>query len=175
MRTKRCRSLYVRLLITVLVIGSLLAISFLLPFRVITVRNESTGKFFLPFLLWKSDYLCLQWIHSLEKVNITEFYRVENKNFQLQKTEIEGHVPSPWLDGDFNRFGDVWIANWEYKKFESLRIWVGTVAEQKIYTRKRHASLERWGKPKDLLEVRIMKPLPAIILLLIHTTRFSTT
>lgn len=174
MPAKRWRSFYVWLLVTSLVIGSFWLISSLIPLRVITVHNESRGKTSTPFFVWESDLLFLQWIHSLEKVKITEVYRVENTSFKLEKTEIEGHVPSPWLDGDFNRLGNVWTANWEDKKLDSLRIWVGTVAKQKIYTPKKHAALEQWGKPKDLLEVRIMKLLPAMVVLLMNSTICNT-
>jgi hypothetical protein len=139
---------------------------------VITVSNESTGRTYSPFLVRDSDLLFLQWIHSLEKVKITERYSVENLHFQLESTEIEGHVPSPWLDGDFNRFGDTWTANWENKEFESLRVWVGTVAEQIIYTNGKQVALEQWGKPKDLLKVRIMKLMPAMIVLLKNSIPF---
>jgi hypothetical protein len=156
------------------VIGLVWVISSLVPLRVITVSNESTGKTYNPFLVWESDLLFLQWIHSLEKVKITEIYRVENSSFQLEKTEIEGHVPSPWLDGDFNRIGNIWTANWENKKFDSLRIWVGTVAKQIIYTNRKHVALERWGKPKDLLKIRTMKLMPAFIVLLKDLILFDT-
>lgn len=116
----------------------------------------------------------LQWIHSLEKVKITEVYRIENTTFSLEKTEIEGHVPEPWIDGDFESFGDVRIAEWQAKRFESLRIRIGTVAEQKMYTKKKDTPLKYWGKPKDLLTVRIMKLLPTLIVLITHRLKFGT-
>lgn len=154
MHTMKCGWCH-RTLIGAIVVACL-ALTVCLAPLVLIVENDTTGDGGARVLpLRRPRYVHLRWIHSLERVLIEERYRVEGRMFVMEETTVDGHVPVPWLEEDFVRVGDCWVARWKDRTVDSIDVRIGTVAQQVIGVGAEQIPLASFGAAQDLLHVRV--------------------